>query len=285
MMKQTLKVLAVTTVLSMTAVSAHAALSVPAGNSQVVYDSDLNVNWTRDFNLFSTQANSYAGGTAAFVTAVINASGGVINDSPNSLDTVANSGVYNLSAGDFDTTSGKMNWWGAKAWVNYLNSTSYAGLTNWTLPQITPVNGISFLPAASFNGSTDRGFNTNAVNATSSQLAYLYYNELGNLALYDTAGKTQTGWGLVNTGPLTGIQAGAYWFNPDYDGGTLLNTPGDSRMAALFMETNGAQGFGFKNAFYYSTAVAAVPEPETWAMFLAGLGILGAIGRRRKATA
>ena len=26
-----------------------------------------------------------------------------------------------------------------------------------------------------------------------------------------------------------------------------------------------------------------VPEPETYAMFLAGLGILGAIGRRRKA--
>jgi hypothetical protein len=31
------------------------------------------------------------------------------------------------------------------------------------------------------------------------------------------------------------------------------------------------------------TAVAAVPEPETYAMLLAGLGVIGAIARRRKA--
>jgi hypothetical protein len=33
------------------------------------------------------------------------------------------------------------------------------------------------------------------------------------------------------------------------------------------------------------TAVAAVPEPETYAMLLAGLGVIGAIARRRKAAA
>ena len=31
------------------------------------------------------------------------------------------------------------------------------------------------------------------------------------------------------------------------------------------------------------TAVAAVPEPETYAMMLAGLGLLGWAARRRKA--
>ena len=281
-MKQLLKTLVAASVLSMTVASAQAALSVPESTSLVVHDSDLNIYWTQDANLFLTQANGYSGGASAFVTAVINASGGVINDSPNSLDTVAYSGTYNLTASDFNTSNGQMNWWGATAWVNYLNGTSYAGLTNWTLPQVTPVNGINFLPTASFNGSTDRGFNTNAVNATASQLAYLYYNELDNLALYDTAGKTQAGWGLVNTGPFSNIQSGAYWFSPDYDGGTLTNTPGDPKWAVLFMATNGAQGFGPKNTFYYSTAVAAVPEPETYAMFLAGLGLMGFMSRRRK---
>ncbi|HVY70220.1 MAG TPA: hypothetical protein VHH73_09855, partial [Verrucomicrobiae bacterium] len=63
--------------------SARAALVAPAGNNLVVFDSDLNVFWTQDANLFHTQANSYNGGAAAFVTAVINASGGTINDTPN----------------------------------------------------------------------------------------------------------------------------------------------------------------------------------------------------------
>jgi hypothetical protein len=29
-------------------------------------------------------------------------------------------------------------------------------------------------------------------------------------------------------------------------------------------------------------SVAAIPEPETYAMFLAGLGMMGAVARRRK---
>ena len=32
------------------------------------------------------------------------------------------------------------------------------------------------------------------------------------------------------------------------------------------------------------TVVANVPEPETYAMLLAGLGLIGAIGRRRSRT-
>ncbi|MBX3616406.1 FxDxF family PEP-CTERM protein [Nitrosomonas sp.] len=35
-------------------------------------------------------------------------------------------------------------------------------------------------------------------------------------------------------------------------------------------------------SFSFSNTVAAVPEPETYAMFLAGLGLLGFLSRRRK---
>jgi PEP-CTERM motif len=33
---------------------------------------------------------------------------------------------------------------------------------------------------------------------------------------------------------------------------------------------------------YYISAVTPVPEPETYAMMLAGLGLMGTIARRRK---
>jgi hypothetical protein len=34
----------------------------------------------------------------------------------------------------------------------------------------------------------------------------------------------------------------------------------------------------------WTMGVAAVPEPETYAMLLAGLGLVGAVARRRSAT-
>ena len=34
-----------------------------------------------------------------------------------------------------------------------------------------------------------------------------------------------------------------------------------------------------------SLAVSAVPEPETWAMLLAGFGLIGAMARRRRSAA
>jgi len=46
-----------------------------------------------------------------------------------------------------------------------------------------------------------------------------------------------------------------------------------------FLASNG--GASTKNLI--NTQVAAVPEPETYAMMLAGLGALGFLGRRRKA--
>lgn len=42
--------------------------------------------------------------------------------------------------------------------------------------------------------------------------------------------------------------------------------------------TTGTQG----GKYGYSTSITPVPEPESYAMFLAGLGLIGAIARRRK---
>lgn len=50
---------------------------------------------------------------------------------------------------------------------------------------------------------------------------------------------------------------------------------------AIANEGNGnAAATGMSTAMY---ALAPVPEPETWAMLLSGLGLLGLRARRRKA--
>ncbi|PPD35744.1 MAG: hypothetical protein CTY19_01485 [Methylomonas sp.] len=283
-MKQTMKNLATAAALTMAATSAQAALSVPAGNSLVVNSSGMNLAWTRDANLFLTQANSYSGGAAAFVTTVINTSGGTISDLPNSLDTPANSGSYNLSASDFNTSTGNMNFWGAKAWVNYLNSISYAGETDWRLPNVTPVNGSSFNHNVSFNGTTDRGFNVNILNPTASELAYLFSNELGNLSAFNISGVAQAGSGLVNSGPFENFQNGGYWTGTEFQ---FPTTTTDFQHAWLFSNANGAQGTSPKddNSRFYAIAVrdgqlATVPVPGS--VWLMGSAIAGLMGLNRK---
>jgi len=177
-----------------------------------------------------------------------------------------------------------MNFWGAKAWVSYLNSISYAGETDWRLPQVTPVNGISFDHSVSYNGTTDRGFNSTAVNVTASELAHLFLNELGNLSQFNASGVAQAGYGLTNSGPFSNFQSAPYWTGTEYAFGT---TTTDFQHAWLFSASNGAQGSGPKNdnTRFYAIAVhdgqlAAVPVPG--AVWLMGSSIAGLIGVTRK---
>jgi hypothetical protein len=50
-----------------------------------------------------------------------------------------------------------------------------------------------------------------------------------------------------------------------------------------FLDTSNVAEFGARIDGVSLTAVSAVPEPETYAMFLAGLGLLGFASRKRKA--
>lgn len=45
----------------------------------------------------------------------------------------------------------------------------------------------------------------------------------------------------------------------------------------------GTAGGNYSNTFELTPAVSAVPEPETYAMLLAGLGLVGFVGRRKAA--
>jgi hypothetical protein len=119
----------------------------------------------------------------------------------------------------------------------------------------------------------------------------------------------QNGPGIVNLG--VGVSYyGFLWGSPDangwntvsfYDGNTLLGTYGG---ASVLNPPNGNQNYArYFNVFAGSGEVitkvmfganrnafetdnhafiAAIPEPETYAMMLAGLGLLGVVARRRK---
>lgn len=71
---------------------------------------------------------------------------------------------------------------------------------------------------------------------------------------------------------------------PDFlSSNDLLATPPSflGRLALDFVQTGNAAGPQY-SIFFDALAVAAIPEPEAYAMFVAGLGLLGFIARRKK---
>ena len=220
---------------------------VSALGGQVVTDTDLNITWVANANLAAT--NTF--GLATFVNLGTDAYGYESKIFPN----------------------GAMTWGGAQKWIGAMNAANYLGYSDWRLPTTsdTGAPGIQ----VSYNG-TDGGYN----NPATSELSHLFYTELGNKGIYSTTRIFQSDYGLVNTGPFTNFQANGYWSGTEY-------AP-DAKNAWFFATRFGNQDISSKTNFMYALAVrsgnvaAPVPEPETYALLLAGLGLMGGIARRRK---
>src|SRR5579871_4346025 len=86
-----------------------AAGLVAVTGGQLVNDTDHDITWTADGNLFLTQATQ-SGDAAALVATIINDWGG------GGLFT-GNGYSYTMTAADFNTSSGAMTWFGTIAWV------------------------------------------------------------------------------------------------------------------------------------------------------------------------
>lgn len=168
---------------------------------------------------------------------------------------------------------GRMNWYTAQSWITAMNNATYLGFNDWRLPTMTDIGGAGCQWA--FSG-TDCGYN---VNTATGEIAHLWYDELGNTGYLDTAGHSQSGWNLQSIGSFTNFQS-YYWY------GTGYAPPTGSAWG--FATYHGYQFADDKNGNMNvwsvrpgGQPVAAVPEPDTYAMLLAGLGVMGYMARRK----
>jgi hypothetical protein len=227
----------------------HAALETTLGG-QAYYDTGLNVTWLANANLAAS--NSF--------------------------------GVSGIDA------SGWMTWNTAMNWIGAMNAANYLGYNDWRLPTTGPVNGVAItLPGApsyeTYDGSADIGYSISAAGTVyagskASEMAYLFYNTLGNKAYVDFSGGVQlANWALNGVGPFTNLDAlNTYW----------SSTPYSSNAAWNFDFDFGAQNEGYKTAHYYAWAVRTgdsplpVPEPGMSGLLLSGLLTLAWKARQRR---
>ena len=214
-----------------------------------VYDTQLNVTWTQDANLLATMEN----GNPDLISQIIAANNGVINDTPNGFDTPPDSGVYNLSAADF-SSGGATSWWGAQAFVGYLNSIDYDGSAQWRLPY-TPADATLF------------------GDLTGNELGELYYGELGGPTGYNN----NTVFSNTNTPNLV------YWSETEYTADYL------AAWAFSISSSDGFQAYYGKAGPFYTWAVSpgnvSTPIPLPSAVWQFAAALLGLCGLHRNRVA
>lgn len=197
---------------------------------------------------------------------------------------------YCLTGGNCLDSNGMVTWDQANNWIAYLNNTNYAGYSDWRLPETLPVNGISYNWNWSYDGSTDRGWNIASPN---SEMAYLFYVELGNLGEYDTNGNYQSGFAAGNSSgpfinivnlnnPAAAFNDGWYWSGTDIVGGVdgydkVGFNFGLGRQYGGYIPGYGDHVWAVRDCS--SCPVTAVPEPATSTLFVIG-GTVILAGRR-----
>ena len=252
------------------ALPAHAALQSRL-NGQAVYDTDLNITWLTNANLMAS--NTFG------------------------LDYYESYGSDNQFKGlhDYDQCviehRGKATWCGAQTWIGAMNNANHLGYNDWRLPTVSPINGSTFtINALDYDGTSDIGLNVSAPGTSNaggkgSEMAYLFYNELGNKAYLDVSGNyiDQSDWGVTNSGPFQNLQ------NSDYWSGTVF-APAPNN-AWMFDTQSGYQTIFQREFASYAMVVrsgdvaAPVPEVDAYALMALGMGLVGWLARRKQQSA
>ncbi len=214
--------------------------------------------------------------SGAAQAALVDRGGGLIYDTDLNVTWLQDANYAQTSGYDAD---GLMSWSVATTWaanLTYFDALRNVTYTDWRLPTTTDTgtSGCDF----AYSG-TDCGYN---VDPASSEMAHLYFTELGNLSYYTStgaesgafAGGTNPYSTLDNVGPFINFQSDQnYWSGTEYaplPGAAWGFGPGDGYQEGLYNEGN----------VFYALAVrpgdvAAVPEAQTYALMLAGLGLVG----------
>ena len=162
--------------------------------------------------------------------------------------------------------NGQMDWGRVNTWAANL---VVGGYDDWQLPTLQPVNGTSFNYDFTYDGSSDIGYGAAGTGwGTASEMGHLFYVTLGN-----------TKGSLSNTGDFQNLQPDGYWFGLEYAPNTST--------AWMFSTSYGYHTSYGKGNTRYALAVRSgdvlspVPEPETYALVLAGLAVVGAAAKRK----
>ena len=172
---------------------------------------------------------------------------------------------------------GRMTWDKAQEWIGAMNATSYLGASNWRLPTVTDTGAPGCEDGGWYSG-TDCGYN---VDASTGEMAHLYYSTLGNVGYFDTNGTpigcaNAPNYCLTNPGPFSNFQI-VYWMDTNY-----APIPGHSWR---FDFTHGYQGFANYGAWIHAWAVSpgdvtTVPIPPAVWLFGSALGLMGWMRRK-----
>jgi len=180
--------------------------------------------------------------------------------------------------------------WNSAPQMNFETARAFAasltigGMGGWRLPFVrdTGPRGCNFSNA----GGTDCGYNVQTLSGgvVYSELAYLWYAELGNLAFCApgeaTCTRGQPGWGLEHTGDFIGMQSAVYW-----SGTQFFYANGVSLQSWAFSTTAGYQNvydIAGRSPFIAvrDGDVAAIPEPAAAWQWLAGAAFAVLLRRR-----
>lgn len=227
-------------------------------------------------------AGLLAGGSAQ--AALLDRGGGMLYDTVLNITWLQDANYAKTSGYDAD---GAMTWTQAGNWAANL---VYGGFSDWRLASNTPVNGTSWNYATTNNGSTDAGYN---ITSPHSELAYMYYVNLGLTGYYLPNGSYNPGFGVFGNGSTGGqadvglvdnLRSGYYWSGTPY-----ATDPGSS--AWYFGAIYGNQNYGGQASQYFAWAVRdgdvtnGAPEPAGLGLALMGLSLLGLVRRCRSCLA
>lgn len=167
------------------------------------------------------------------------------------------------------------------------------GFNGWRLPAATGVHSIGGAGCQfGSNGSTDCGEN---VATTSSELASMFHDTLGNVSWRDSSGVARAGaagtdWGLVHSGDFDGLDLVGYWsgttsfrliFGVPLNGQVVFDMRNGTQSIASTTSTTSANlraAWLVHDGDIGSAVTAAVPLPGSLALALLGLVLLA---RRR----
>ena len=205
--------------------------------------------------------------------------GGLIYDDVLNVTWLQDANYAKTSGYDAD---GQMTWTDANAWAASL---VYGGFSDWRLPTVMPMNGLSYNYTYKYDGSSDVGPN---VTSRNSEMAYMFFVNLGNPSYYTLAGQESgcyspgTSTCLDFTGAFTNLRPDGYWYGTNTT--PVLGDAWDFNMAS------GSQQWSGYSANLYAwgvrdgdVAVSPVPAPPAYLLMLTGLGIVGLAKKFRKA--